>query len=557
MATSAAFNRLRAAMANVAQICESSGVPGVSIGVIHHGATIFKHNHGYSHVEKPSSSDTAYGIGSITKSFISAAIAKLVDEKKLAWTTRVAHILPEFCHDSPIITDMTTITDILSHRCGLDGAGAMSLAFQGDGDMLLPKDSLFQLVNHFGIQFPFRQNWGYFVWGYSIAGAIIEKVTQKPLKDYLSEALFHPLGLKATSFSAGDFQPGELSCPHVGLSDGSAYALPKLQVFEGTFFQPSGGIYSTLNDQLIWASTMLRSIHGDGEGSLRTKEASYLFSNHISVLNPSVSERSYGLGWMRTQLPGVVGLIGDNVGLWELAEDPVMGVKEKPMLMIYHHGSTVGYHAFIGLFPDTNSAVVVLANSTDLSDAADWIGRVLIQALFEFDDGHDYVALAKEANRRTLAQFDELGKQIKRMRVASLCSQPRELTAFTGRYMHPSGLFFVDIFHQPPESDQLYLSFQGLKDQVYQLRHLCNHVFEWALTHDESKKRGRYNYTETEHYLFKFHVDGTDVVSFSWAIEETPAVFTKLGHCSQEYTISLARNKPQGGKRKISSWQSD
>jgi hypothetical protein len=51
---------------------------------------------------------------------------------------------------------MLTITDILTYRFGLAGGGAMSLAFQGDGDMLLPKDSLFQLINHFPILFPFR-----------------------------------------------------------------------------------------------------------------------------------------------------------------------------------------------------------------------------------------------------------------------------------------------------------------------------------------------------------------------------------------------------------------
>lgn len=526
-----AVRRLQAATAKVAQICEASGVPGVSIGVIHHGETVFKHNYGYGDVRTkvPTSSNTAYGIGSITKSFVSAAIAKLVDEERLAWDTRVADILPEFCHDSALITEMTTITDILSHRCGLSGAAAMSLTFQGDGDMLLPKDSLFQLVNHFRIQFPFRQNWAYFVWGYSIVGAIIEKVTQKQLKDYLFEVIFQPLGLKATSFSPGDFQSDELSSPHVGLSDGSAYALQKLQVFEDTFFEASGGIYSTLNDQLTWASALLQSGNGNTEDSVVIREAPYLFSNHVAVLNPTVSERSYGLGWMRTQLPGVVGLIGDNVGLWELADEPVLGTKDKPMLMIYHQGSTVGYHAFTGLFPDTDSAVVVLTNSSDMSDAADWIARALIQALFELDDGNDYVALAKEANRRTLAQFDEVSEQIKEMRAACSVSRARKLTAFTGRYMHSSELFFIDISYQLTQGDRLYLNFQGLKDQTYELRPLCNDVFEWALTHDESKKRGRYNYAEAEYYLFKFRLDEKgEPVSFSWAIDDEPAEFTKI-----------------------------
>ncbi|KAI1453719.1 beta-lactamase/transpeptidase-like protein [Annulohypoxylon moriforme] len=518
---SATRNRLRHADVKIDKICEASGVPGASIGVIHHSKVIHTYNYGYSDPKKklPTNSGTVYGIGSITKSFIAAAIAQLVDENKLTWDTPIKEILPQFHHDNKAITEMMTITDILSHRCGLSGGGAMNLVFEGDGDALLSKDKLFELVNHFPILSPLRQSWNYFVWGYAMAGAIIEKVSKKSLKDYLSDNIFQPLRMNATSLSPIRQNQGELAEPFAGLSNGSAFHLPKLQAFQNTFFEASGGIYSSLDDLMIWVSAILNSTDGTTPtNSSVIKGLPYILSNHIAIENPSITERSYGLGWVRTQLPGVVGLIGDNADLWDIDDSPILGVKNKPTLMIYHQGSTVGYYSFVALFPKTSSAVVVLTNSIALSDAADWIARTVIQALFDFNDGQDYVALAKEARFRTLAQYKQLDDEIASIRANCSNSASPAPKSFVGKYINKSRLFSIEILVQPDQNDHLYLRFQGRKDQTYELRHLCKNIFEWSLTHDEAMKRGRYKNSELSFFLFEFLLDDHgEAVSFSWA----------------------------------------
>ncbi len=77
------------------------------------------------------------------------------------------------------------------------------------------------MVNQLPISFPFCSSWEYFVWGYSLAGAIIERITKRPFKDVLSESFSQSLGMK-------------LAKPYAGLSDGSAFPLAKLQVFEAS-----------------------------------------------------------------------------------------------------------------------------------------------------------------------------------------------------------------------------------------------------------------------------------------------------------------------------------
>ncbi|KAI4869675.1 beta-lactamase/transpeptidase-like protein [Hypoxylon rubiginosum] len=526
----AAHGRLVQANAKVDAICSSSGVPGSSIGVLRNGKIFHTYNYGYTHLDARSlaTADTVYGIGSLTKAFVAAAIGQLVDDGNLSWDAPVHTVLPAFRHDDPDVAKSLTIADILSHRSGLSGLGAMSLAFQGDGDMLLPKSSLFSLVNHFPVSAPIRSTWAYFVWGYSLAGAVIEEVTQKPLKEFVDEAIFKPFGMRNTSFKPGDFASTELAGPHAGLSNGSAFHLPKLQVFEDTFFEASGGIYSSVNDMLIWASNMLQSARGsNGASPPLVKGADFILSNHIAVFNPSLAERSYGFGWTRAQLPGVV--VGENLFLWPLDESPVLGSRADKTLMAYHYGSTVGYQSFIALLPETDSAVVVLTNSMGTSHAADWIARTMIQALLGIDDGNNYVELAREASRRNVQGYDEMFDDLNEMRAACPTSKRRDPAAFLGNYSLDSGLFTIAISPGTDDNSGLVLRFQGLDSQAYALRHFCEDVFEWALTFDESRKRGRYGVSAPSYYLFQFHVDGDEAISLSWDIDvwDNPVVFTK------------------------------
>lgn len=259
--------RLTHSNIQVDEICNSSGVPGASIGVIHNGDMIHNYNFGYRDVKEqlPTTSDTVYGIGSVTKSFVVAGLAKLVEEEMLAWDTPVRDILPEFEQEDSYIAETLTIADILSHRSGLDGFGDMNLAFQGDGDMLLPKESLFSIVKQFKQLFPIRTNWSYLVWGYALAGAIIEKVTNQSVSSFVSETTFEPLSLNSTTFDPSSVDPTKFAEPYSGLEDGTPYHLRKMQAFKDTFFEASGGIYSSLDDMMSWSKAMLKTIHATPE----------------------------------------------------------------------------------------------------------------------------------------------------------------------------------------------------------------------------------------------------------------------------------------------------
>lgn len=450
-------------------------------------------------------------------------------------------ILPEVEQEDASIAETLTIADILSHRSGLDGSGDMNLAFQGGGDMLLQKESLFSLVRQFKQLFPIRSNWSYFVWGYALAGAIIEKVTNQSINTFMSETIFKPLGLKNTTFDPNSVDPAKFAEPYAGLQDGTSFHLRKRQVFKDSFFEASGGIYSNLGDMLKWSKAMLDAAQATpGTEDSVLKQVPEILSSHVAMENPSLRERSYGYGWVRTQLPGIVGLVGDNAGLWDMEDSPILGTPDQPLLMIYHQGSTVGYYTFIALFPDSKSAVVVLTNSIAISDAADWVGRAFIQALFDIRDNNDYVKLAKEGNRKVIKSHEDMIKARDELKHKDDGDQQIPgLEAYTGRYDNPNKPFHIVIILSEENSSELVLQFQGLKDQTYTLRYLHHNVFEWVLTHDETKRRGRYSDTSLETYLFQFEVDSCGHVnSFSWITGPsmpTKEVFIKVDVASSEH----------------------
>ncbi|KAJ3530534.1 hypothetical protein NM208_g9289 [Fusarium decemcellulare] len=522
-AAAALKDRLDMTKGVVGEICSLSGVPGASIGIVHNGSIVHTFNYGKSNVEAniAMTSDTVLGIGSVTKSFISAAMSSLVDRCEVSWETTVKQVLPEFEQVNPFVEETLTISDILSHRSGLAGFGDMNMAFQGDGDMLFPRKSLLNLVKRFPCQFPLRSDWSYFVWGYALAGKVIEELTGDRLHKYIKNTLLQPLGLNATTFDPQSVDRRKFAKPYAGLSDGTAFPLLKIQAFKDTFFEASGGLYSSLNDMMRWSKAMLDAIKSKEPKESVIKDVESIISNHVPIENPSIRERSYGYGWVRTQLPGVVGVIGDNVDLdGGVRNHPPLGSsKDQPRLMLYHQGSTVGYYAFIALFPKSESAVVVLTNSIAISDAADWIARVMIKALFDLQDDHkDYVALAKRVNTKAIKEYEVLAQNITAIRATCTKMDLLDVSMFVGRYVSPHKPFHIDILPDPSNDAELVFRFQGLKDQTYKLRHFCQYQFEWALTHDESKRRGRYHNAELGSYVFEFEMDeGNRAISFSWA----------------------------------------
>ena len=96
-------------------------IPGVAIAVVKDGKVVVVRGYGVRELGKAETIDenTIFDAASLTKSFTVAAIALLVDEKKMSWDDPVKRYIPTIEFPDPYLTANITMRDLLCHRTGV------------------------------------------------------------------------------------------------------------------------------------------------------------------------------------------------------------------------------------------------------------------------------------------------------------------------------------------------------------------------------------------------------------------------------------------------------
>ena len=73
-------------------------VPGIAVAIVKDGKVVISKGYGVTNIntQKKVDGNTLFGIASNSKAFTSAALAMLVEEKKLDWDDKVIKYIPEF-----------------------------------------------------------------------------------------------------------------------------------------------------------------------------------------------------------------------------------------------------------------------------------------------------------------------------------------------------------------------------------------------------------------------------------------------------------------------------
>lgn len=136
----------------------------------------------------------------MSKAITSAAFEILVDEGRLEWDTLIKDILPSYQSEDRIVQELATVSDLLSHRTGLQRADPLWLG--AEGEFLLDQKKTFNISLR-----PvksFRSDFQYNNWNYALAGEIIEHVTGETYpgrssQAHIPQSRVRGLGLPATN----------------------------------------------------------------------------------------------------------------------------------------------------------------------------------------------------------------------------------------------------------------------------------------------------------------------------------------------------------------------
>ena len=236
-------------------------------------------------------------------------------------------------------------------------------------------------------------------WGYEIASHVRKEVGGEISDAMLHSKCFQPLGLKRTDASGHREKSSNVAKAYMVLEDRTPVPIPKTPMSGQTFMGAAGGVESCIDDLLVlYRSILEASITQFGSNQKTTPNNPFqsltdTFSVHTPFPGKSLYESSYGMGWMRTKLPNQMCKISTNNGL--LGGQPVIGKGAASKLVIAHYGSMPGSFAGVNLFPETESANVVLTNTTLLRDLTDWMTQLRTQTLSDFPERVDIVSWVK------------------------------------------------------------------------------------------------------------------------------------------------------------------
>ena len=137
----------------------------------------------------PVTDRTLFDVGSVTKQFTAGAILQLAENGRLRLDDRLSRFFPSLPADKREIT----IAQLLSHASGL-------VEQIGDDDDVVTRDSLLSRAARSTLQSAPGTRYAYSNLGYSILGAIVERVSGTAYEAYVHDHLFVPAGMMRTGY---------------------------------------------------------------------------------------------------------------------------------------------------------------------------------------------------------------------------------------------------------------------------------------------------------------------------------------------------------------------
>jgi CubicO group peptidase (beta-lactamase class C family) len=306
---------------------ERENIAGAVICIVKDGKPFFAKGYGYSDVEKktPISVDnTLFRPGSISKLFTWTAVMQLVEQGKLDLDRDINDYLDfkiPATFGKPI-----TLRNLMTHTSGFE-EGAKDL-FIPEGSKLVPlKD---YLVRHRPAQiFPPGEVPAYSNYGATLAGYIVERISGRAFNDYITDNIFHPLGMAHSTFAQP--LPADLA-PF--MSKGYELGSGKAKPFEVLEPAPAGALTISAADI---ARFMIAHLQNGTLGDAR-------------ILKPETALQMY------TRQPGFnAALNGMALGFYEESRN---GHR-----IIGHGGDTLYFHSDLHLIHDAGLGFYVSYNS--------------------------------------------------------------------------------------------------------------------------------------------------------------------------------------------------
>ncbi|MEO6334570.1 MAG: serine hydrolase [Pyrinomonadaceae bacterium] len=293
-----------------------------SVLVADNGKIIYEKGFGMANMEWSIANqpDTKFRIGSVTKQFTAALILQLVQEGKIKLDGKITDYLTDYRNDTG---DKVTIHQLLNHTSGIPSYTSNPEFFpKYSRDAYNVPDFVKKFASG-DLEFEPGSKFSYNNSGYSLLGAIIEKVTGKSYETVLTEKILTPLGMTNTGY---DHHATLLPKRASGYQKTPA-GYVNAAYLDMTLPYSAGSIYSTVEDLYKWDQSLY-------EDKILSAESKKL------MFTPGLSNYGYGVG---------------------ISDQPI-GKTAQKLKVIAHSGGINGFNSLLTRAVDKRQTVIILDN---------------------------------------------------------------------------------------------------------------------------------------------------------------------------------------------------
>lgn len=365
----ASIERIRAA---VADSLGDGYATGYSVAIWRDGEVIYSEGFGTKDAaSNPVTTDTVFQIGSDTKKMTAIALLREVDAGTIELDTTVGDLLPGVTLAvSPGVLESLTVHQLLSHQTGLFDYTPWSDA-PDDAELQARVAGAFAAAEY--AMMPAGIAWSYSNPNFSLAGALVEVLGDRPWAEVVIDDIATPLGMAHTYARRDDMLAHETDVASgfgpildadfdtfdlieiygTGVSS-IGWTTPENHV-DNAFTRPAGLVWSTASDMATLAGFF---VHGD-DTVLSDALRETMSTGQVGMaVNVAPDEVGYGYGLM---------VAGGFSG--------PQGYRATPLLQ--HGGNTLDMSSAFLVLPEQGVGVSILSNGS--GESMDLVAAVALE----------------------------------------------------------------------------------------------------------------------------------------------------------------------------------
>ncbi|WP_025717730.1 serine hydrolase domain-containing protein [Paenibacillus sp. 1-18] len=321
------------AQEQASKIVSDYGASGLQYVIRDHGSIVLSGSAGVNDkaTKSPITKDTMFGIGSVSKTYVSAATMMLADSKKIDIDKPLTTYIKDFKMADKRYKKITPRM-LMNHSSGIYGSHYGNSFLFDDNDTKNHDELLVRLQSE-----NLKSNPGEFsVYcnnGFQLLEILIERVSGLSYSEFLETYITKPLHLTSTKTPLHSFDRDRLIKTYF---PGLNQALP----VENTNVIGTGGLYSTAEEVTEFAEVLI----GNRTDILSEKSAKAMQSHEYRKgvwVSEETNSVNYGLGW-------------DAVRLAPFSDYGITA--------LFKGGDTIMYHAALVTLPEHDITIAVLSS---------------------------------------------------------------------------------------------------------------------------------------------------------------------------------------------------